>query len=44
MTEHMIRRCPDGHHQKVIYDLAGFIADYPEQVALAGTVSGLCPK
>ena len=44
MTEPMIRRCPDGHHWKVIYDLAGFIADYPEQVALAGTVSGWCPK
>jgi hypothetical protein len=44
MTEPVIRRCPDGHHRKVIYDLAGFIADYPEQVALAGTVSGWCPK
>ena len=44
MTEPVIRRCPDGHFRKVIYDLAGFIADYPEQVALAGTVSGWCPK
>ena len=44
MTEPVIRRCPDGHYQKVVYDLAGFIADYPEQVALAGTVSGWCPK
>ena len=44
MTEPVIRRCPDGHSRKIIYDLAGFIADYPEQVALAGTVSGWCPK
>ena len=44
MTEPVIRRCPDGHHRRVIYDLAGFIVDYPEQVALAGTVSGWCPK
>ena len=29
MTEPVIRRCPDGHFQKIIYDLAGFIADYP---------------
>ncbi|KAF8808375.1 hypothetical protein BYT27DRAFT_7222884 [Phlegmacium glaucopus] len=42
MTKPVIRRCPDGHYQKIIYDLAGFIADYPEQVALAGTVSGWC--
>ena len=44
MIEAVVRRCPDGHYRKVIYDLAGFIADYPEQVALAGTVSGWCPK
>lgn len=44
MSEPVIRRCPDGHYRKVVYDLAGFIADYPEQVALAGTVSGWCPK
>jgi hypothetical protein len=44
MTEPVIRRCPDGHYRKVIYDFAGFIADYPEQVALAGTVSGWCTR
>ena len=44
MTEPMICCCPDGHHRKVIYNLAGFIVDYPEQVALTGTVSGWCPK
>ena len=44
MTKPVVRRCPDGHYRKVIYDLAGFIADYPEQVVLAGTVSGWCPR
>ncbi|KAF8799694.1 hypothetical protein BYT27DRAFT_7227703 [Phlegmacium glaucopus] len=44
MTEPVICRCPDGHHRRIIYDLAAFIADYPEEVALAGTVSGWCPK
>ena len=44
MTEPVIHCCPDGHYQRIIYDLAGFIADYPEQVVLAGTVSGWCPK
>ncbi|KAF8802194.1 hypothetical protein BYT27DRAFT_7226532 [Phlegmacium glaucopus] len=44
MTEPVIHCCPDGHYRKIIYDLAAFIADYPEQVALAGTVSGWCPK
>ncbi len=44
MTEPVIRRCPDGHYRRVIYDLASFIADYPEQVLLAGIVSGWCAK
>jgi len=44
MTKPVVRRCPDGHYRRVIYDLAGFIADYPEQVVLAGTVSGWCPR
>ncbi|KAF8814457.1 hypothetical protein BYT27DRAFT_7219837 [Phlegmacium glaucopus] len=44
MTEPVICCCPDGHHRRIIYDLAAFIADYPEQVTLAGTVSGWCPK
>ena len=44
MINPVIRRCPDGYYQRVVYDLAGFIADYPEQVALAGTVSGWCPR
>ena len=44
MTKPVVRRCLDGHYRRVIYDLAGFIADYPEQVVLVGTVSGWCPK
>ncbi|KAF7983491.1 hypothetical protein HWV62_21806 [Athelia sp. TMB] len=44
MTKPVIRRCPDGHFRRVIYDLAAFIADYPEQVLLAGIVQNWCPK
>ncbi|KAF8816181.1 hypothetical protein BYT27DRAFT_7077700 [Phlegmacium glaucopus] len=44
MTTPVILRCPDGHYRRVIYDLAAFIADYPEQVYLAGTVQGWCPR
>jgi hypothetical protein len=40
----IVRRCPDGHFRRVIYDLIAFIADYPEQVQLAGIVQGWCPK
>jgi Plavaka transposase len=42
MSRPGVYRCPDGHFQRVIFDLATFIADYPEQVALAGTVQGWC--
>ncbi|KAF8806107.1 hypothetical protein BYT27DRAFT_7224463 [Phlegmacium glaucopus] len=38
MTEPVIHCCPDGHYRKIIYNLAAFIADYPEQVTLAGTL------
>lgn len=44
MTHPVIRRCPDGHLRRVIYDLVAFIADYPEQVMLTGIVQGWCPK
>ncbi|KAF8804512.1 hypothetical protein BYT27DRAFT_7258988 [Phlegmacium glaucopus] len=37
MTTPVILCCPDGHYRRVIYDLATFIADYPEQVYLADT-------
>ena len=39
-----VRRCPDGHYRRVIHDLGPFIADYPEQVMLAGIVKGWCAK
>jgi hypothetical protein len=44
MTTPVVHRCPDGHFRRVIYDLIAFIADYPEQVLLTGTVQGWCPK
>ena len=44
MKEPVVRRCPDGHFRRVIYDLISFIADYPEQVMLTGIVQGWCPK
>ena len=44
METPVVRRCPDGHFRRVIYDLAAFIADYPEQVLLTGIVQGWCPK
>ncbi|RXW11860.1 hypothetical protein EST38_g13995 [Candolleomyces aberdarensis] len=44
MVMPVIQRCPDGHFRRILYDLAAFIADYPEQVALAGIVQGWCPK
>ncbi|KAJ6616525.1 hypothetical protein B0H10DRAFT_2390622 [Mycena sp. CBHHK59/15] len=42
MTTPVIRRCPDGHFRRIIYDLGPFIADYPEQVLLAGVVRVKC--
>ncbi|KAF8152242.1 hypothetical protein B0H34DRAFT_110690 [Crassisporium funariophilum] len=44
MSTPVVRCCPDGHFRRVVYDLAAFIADYPEQVLLAGIVQGWCPK
>lgn len=44
MLKPVVRHCPDGHFQHVIYDLAAYIADYPEQVLLAGIVQNWCPK
>ncbi|KAG2031508.1 hypothetical protein BDR03DRAFT_936337 [Suillus americanus] len=40
----VVRWCPDGHYCRVIYDLGAFIADYPEQVMLAGIVQNWCAK
>ena len=36
MKKPVVRRCPDGHFCRIIYDLGPFIADYPEQVMLTG--------
>lgn len=44
MTTPELIRCPEGHWRKAIYGLGPYIADYPEQVWLAGIVQGWCPK
>lgn len=44
MSKPAVRRCPDGHFRRVIFDLGAYIADYPEQVLLAGIVQNWCPK
>ncbi|KAI1786865.1 hypothetical protein LXA43DRAFT_897215 [Ganoderma leucocontextum] len=44
MTTPHVMRCPDGHLRRAVFELGPFIADYPEQVCLAGIVSGWCPK
>ncbi|KAJ7808353.1 hypothetical protein B0H13DRAFT_2385878 [Mycena leptocephala] len=38
MKKPIVRCCPDGHFRCAIYDFGPFIADYPEQVLLAGIV------
>ena len=42
MIKPVVRRCPDRHYCHVIYNISPFIADYPEQVMLAGVVQGWC--
>lgn len=44
MESPKVIRCPDGHFRKAIFSLGPYIADYPEQVWLAGVVSNWCPK
>ncbi|KAF9499199.1 hypothetical protein BDN71DRAFT_1384458 [Pleurotus eryngii] len=44
MSTPVVRRCPDGHFRRVVFDLGPVIADYPEQVLLAGTVQRWCAK
>ena len=44
MTTPHVMKCPDGHYCRAIFELGPFIADYPEQVYLAGIVQGWCPK
>ncbi|KAJ7203848.1 hypothetical protein GGX14DRAFT_698923 [Mycena pura] len=44
MTTPEVARCPDGHFRRMVYGLGPYIADYPEQVWLAGIVQNWCPK
>ncbi|KAI0081502.1 hypothetical protein K474DRAFT_1682054 [Panus rudis PR-1116 ss-1] len=36
--------CPNGQYRRAIYGFGPYIADYPEQVLLAGVVQGWCPR
>jgi Plavaka transposase len=42
MTTPEVARCPDGHYRCIIFSLGPYIADYPEQVWLAGIVQHWC--
>ncbi|KAG6888151.1 hypothetical protein C0992_009495 [Termitomyces sp. T32_za158] len=44
MTVPEVIMCPDGHYRRAIYGIGPYIADYPEQVWLAGIVQDWCPK
>lgn len=44
MTVPKVIQCPDGHFRRVVYSIGPYIADYPEQVWLTGTVQNWCPK
>ena len=44
MDKSKVVKCPDGHFCHTIFSLGPYIADYPEQVWLAGIVSNWCPK
>ncbi|KAH9019352.1 hypothetical protein EDB85DRAFT_1873220 [Lactarius pseudohatsudake] len=44
MTTPEVVRTPDGHFRRVVYSIGAYIADYPEQVLLACTVYGWCPR
>ena len=39
-----VLKCPDGYFCRTIFSLGPYIADYPEQVWLAGAVQDWCPK
>lgn len=42
MTQPEVIWCTDGHYCKAVYGIGPDIADYPEQVLLAGIVGGWC--
>ncbi|KAI0069218.1 hypothetical protein BV25DRAFT_1926438 [Artomyces pyxidatus] len=44
MTTPDVVLCADRHYRRAIYEIGPFIADYPEQVLLAGIVQNWCPK
>ena len=44
MSTPAVYRCPDGHFRRVVFGIGPFIADYPEQVMLAGVKQGWCPR
>ena len=44
MTKPVVTRCPDGHFRRIIYGLATYIADYPEQALLSCIVQSWCAK
>ena len=44
MSKPAVYRCPDGHFRRVIFGIGPFIADYLEQVMLAGIKQGWCPR
>lgn len=44
MSEPEVAQCADGLHRRVIFGLGPYIADYPEQVLVAGVVQGWCLK
>ena len=44
MLKPAVYRCPDGHFRRIIFGIGPFIADYPEQVMLAGIKQGWCPR
>lgn|ERR1700761_5164872 len=44
MTAPTVVKCPDGNFRRAVFGLGPYIADYPEQVWLAGIVSNWCAK
>ncbi|EIW73886.1 hypothetical protein CONPUDRAFT_68201 [Coniophora puteana RWD-64-598 SS2] len=44
MTKYEVVQFGDGFHRRVIWGVGPYIADYPEQVLLAGVVQGWCPR
>ena len=43
ITKWDLIRCADNHFHRVVYGIGPYIADYLEQVLVAGIVNGWCP-